>query len=189
MIFDSKRRQTAEAEAVTSAEEAYAGRSVAPDDVQVSPTGSRRHVDRTAERDEDAAIDRSIANARYADDDVGGTVVPRPAGRPMERTGIETDSRQRSDVDELEPLFSTEDADDFRRGWDALQIGFVDDPRQAVQSADELVDRVLRSLRENFAGERSRLKAQVAQVGPIPTEDLRVTLRRYRSFFHRLLAL
>jgi hypothetical protein len=84
---------------------------------------------------------------------------------------------------------STEDADGFRRGWDALQTGFVDDPRQAVQDADELVDRVLRSLRESLAAERSRLKAQVAQANPLPTEDLRMTLRRYRSFFHRLLSL
>jgi hypothetical protein len=37
------------------------------------------------------------------------------------------------------PIFLTEEAKDFRAQWDAIQVGFVDEPRQAVQQADSLV--------------------------------------------------
>ena len=58
-----------------------------------------------------------------------------------------------------------------------------------MHKADELVHQVLRSLSETFTGERSRLEAQVTQADSSSTEDLRVALRRYRSFLHRLLSL
>jgi len=192
MIFDSKRRQTreAEAEAVTLAEAPDVARSVAPDDVMTTtPVGASRLAERGAYREDNQATER-IADA-WADEPVAEGVVEPATDRAVDRTRMAIDDRVEAkpgDREDLEPLLSTEVADDFRRGWDAVQIGFVDDPRQAVHDADELVNRVLRSLSETFTGERSRVEAQVSQADPISTEDLRVAMRRYRSFLHRLLS-
>ncbi len=65
----------------------------------------------------------------------------------------------------------------------------MDDPRQAVRDGDELVARVMKSLAESFSNERSRLETQLKDGGEASTELLRVALRRYRSFFERLLTL
>jgi hypothetical protein len=191
MIFDSKRRQTreAEAEAVALAEAPHAAGSVAPDDVRTTPVAANRLADRGAYREDEPAAER-VADA-WADKPVAEGAVEPSADPAVEQTSIGIDERaeaKRSDRDDLEPLLPTDVAEDFRRGWDAVQIGFVDDPRQAVRNADELVNRVLRSLSETFTGERSRVEAQVAQADPISTEDLRVAMRRYRSFLHRLLS-
>ena len=100
---------------------------------------------------------------------------------------------QRVDADkrdeELAALFPTDAASDFRARWDAVQIGFVDDPARAVREADELVAQVMKSLADSFASERARFEGEVDQAGNASTETMRVALRRYRSFFQRLLAL
>ena len=87
------------------------------------------------------------------------------------------------------PLFPEEVASDFRSKWDHIQTGFVDEPRQAVQQADELVAQAIKRLAESFAQERSRLEGQWDRGDQVSTEDLRVSLQTYRSFFHRLLAM
>ena len=87
----------------------------------------------------------------------------------------------------LAPLFHADVAQGFRARWDTVQIGFVDDPRQAVQQADELVGQMMKSLAQSFADERRQLEAQRNETAS--TENLRVALQRYRSFFQRLLSL
>jgi hypothetical protein len=89
----------------------------------------------------------------------------------------------------LEPLFSADLANEYRGRWTAVQGSFVDDPREAVQRGDELVAQVMKSLAESFAHEREALESQLGGGGEASTEMLRVALRRYRSFFERLLAL
>ena len=86
------------------------------------------------------------------------------------------------------PLFSPEEAKDFRASWDAIQVGFVDEPRQAVQQADRLVAGAMKRLAEMFAAERAKLEGQWDRGDDVSTEDLRLGLRRYRSFFGRLLS-
>jgi hypothetical protein len=86
------------------------------------------------------------------------------------------------------PLFSSEEARNFRGQWDAIQVGFVDEPRQAVQQADSLVAAAMKRLTEMFAAERAKLEGQWDRGDDISTEDLRLALRRYRSFFARLLS-
>jgi hypothetical protein len=96
------------------------------------------------------------------------------------------------DEQQLAPLFERERADDMRMHWGNIQAGFVDDPRRAVQQADELVAQVMKDLAESFARQREQIEAEVnAGSGdqPASTENLRIALRRYRSFFERLLAL
>ena len=92
-------------------------------------------------------------------------------------------------VAEPVPLFSESEMKDFRSQWSNLQTGFVDEPRQTVEGADKLVAAVMQRLAEGFANERSGLEKQWESGDNVSTEDLRVALQRYRSFFDRLLKL
>jgi hypothetical protein len=89
---------------------------------------------------------------------------------------------------ETGPLFSGGEANELRSRWDAIQVGFVDEPRHAVELADNLVAGTMKRLAEIFADERSKLEGQWDQGENVSTEDLRLALRRYRSFFSRLLS-
>lgn len=84
-------------------------------------------------------------------------------------------------------LMATENEEAFRSRWASIQTGFVDEPSRAVKEADELVADVMTRLAEGFAHERSRLEEQWARQKEVSTEDLRIVLQRYRSFFDRLL--
>ncbi len=86
------------------------------------------------------------------------------------------------------PLFSPEEAKDFRARWDAIQASFVDEPRRVVEQADSLVAVAMKRLAEMFAAERAKLEGQWDRGDNVSTEDLRLALRRYRSFFGRLLS-
>jgi hypothetical protein len=121
------------------------------------------------------------------------TVIPtaqREVNRDQKEPVIENKNPDvRSEDEQLAPLFLPDVAKDFRSHWDAVQRSFVDDPRQAVRQADELVAQVMKGLAETFSNERAKLEAQVDQTDKASTENLRVALRRYRSFFERLLSL
>jgi hypothetical protein len=86
------------------------------------------------------------------------------------------------------PLFSPDEAKEFRVRWDTIQGGFVDEPRRAVEQADSLVAGAMKRLAEMFADERTKLEGQWDRNESVSTEDLRLALRRYRSFFGRLLS-
>jgi hypothetical protein len=90
--------------------------------------------------------------------------------------------------EQAEPLFSSEEAKDFRARWDAIQVSFVDEPRRVVEQADSLVAVAMKRLAEMFAAERTKLEGQWDRGDNVSTEDLRLALRRYRSFFGRLLS-
>ena len=77
--------------------------------------------------------------------------------------------------------------DTLRDQWDDVQAGFVDDPRSAVEQAQQLVADLVKELTQTFARERETLEGQWSEGGQADTETLRVSLQRYRSFFNRLL--
>lgn len=85
-------------------------------------------------------------------------------------------------------LVPEEDVMDFRARWEAIQQGFVDDPRSAVSDADALVGEVLQRLSTTFENQHQELERQWSDGEP-STEDLRGALQRYRDFFDRLLAI
>lgn len=91
--------------------------------------------------------------------------------------------------EESAPLFENEKAEAFRSRWLDIQTRFVDDPQDSVQDADELVAEVIKDVAETFAVERSYLEDQWKRGSEASTEDLRVSLTRYRSFFNRLLTM
>jgi hypothetical protein len=86
------------------------------------------------------------------------------------------------------PLFPSNELEDLRTRWKDIQTGFVDEPRKAVEQADGLVASAMKRLAEVFAQERSGLEQQWDRGDNVSTEDLRVALQRYRSFFDRLLS-
>jgi hypothetical protein len=87
------------------------------------------------------------------------------------------------------PLFQDTEAQDFRSRWDHIQIAFVDEPQQAVKDADNLVAETMKRLAEVFTDERKKLETQWGRGDDVSTENLRIALQRYRSFFNRLLAM
>jgi hypothetical protein len=89
---------------------------------------------------------------------------------------------------EATPLFTSDDAESLRSRWDGIQARFVDEPRDAVEKADALVGDVMQRLTDGFSAERSRLEREWDRGDRVSTEDLRVALKRYRSFFDRLLS-
>lgn len=85
------------------------------------------------------------------------------------------------------PLFNADETRLLREQWQHVQGSFVDEPKSAVQQADELVASTMKRLAAIFADERSRLESEWSKGDEVSTEDLRQALRRYRSFFDRLL--
>jgi hypothetical protein len=117
-------------------------------------------------------------------------VEPAQAGNAMiGNFGYATGRGGQALVDELNtPLFSDQESTEFFNKWDALQVSFIDEPRRAVEKADELVATATRRTAEVFAEERARLEQQWDRGDDVSTEDLRMAMKRYRSFFQRLMA-
>jgi hypothetical protein len=86
------------------------------------------------------------------------------------------------------PLLAATESESLRSRWTDIQAQFVDEPRRCVEQADSLVAELMKRLAEMFAGERSKLEQQWDRGDEVSTEDLRQALRRYRSFFERLLS-
>lgn len=107
---------------------------------------------------------------------------------PEPRDDAADRGRGRDETD-LSPLFSNDEERDFRTRWQEIQIGFVDEPRRSVEQADELIATLLHRLAESFSEQRNRLEQQWEKSDSASTEDLRLALRRYRSFFDRLLSI
>lgn len=115
--------------------------------------------------------------------DIGGDI-PGHNGAGMARSAGAAMAEDRS-----APLFGTEEGQHFRARWTEIQTAFVDEPRKAVEQADGLVAEAIKRLAEIFANERAKLEHEWDRGGDnVSTEDLRQALRRYRSFFDRLLS-
>jgi hypothetical protein len=92
-----------------------------------------------------------------------------------------------TDADGHAAIFPDNEVRDLRGRWDRAQSMFVDEPRKAVQDADALVAATVKRVAELFADERAKMEKQWDRGDDVSTEDLRQALRRYRSFFDRLL--
>ena len=131
-------------------------------------------------------IDEGLPTAELARDGIppkqtdGPKLVKAPEQETLDKAAV---------VSEPMPLFSESEMGDFRSQWNKIQTGFVDEPRRTVEDADKLVAAVMHRLAEGFANERSGLEKQWDSGDNVSTEDLRVALQHYRSFFDRLLKL
>jgi hypothetical protein len=131
-------------------------------------------------------IEEELPSSELASDDIpakqpeGPKLVKGQEPKPLDGAAA---------VPEPMPLFSEPEIVDFRSQWRKVQTAFVDEPRRTVEDADKLVAAVMQRLAEGFANERSGLEKQWESGDNVSTEDLRVALQRYRSFFDRLLKL
>lgn len=139
-------------------------------------TTGRRHADFGTGHDDTATVDGTDAGRTTAE--TAATGDGRVAAGVADEDG-ESGARER--------LVPAERADDYGSRWDALKGDFVDEPRRAVRQADELVGELLDELQRLFADQRRNLE-QGFDHDQASTEDLRLALRRYRSFFDRLLS-
>jgi hypothetical protein len=126
--------------------------------------------------------DSEEAAPRQTGDERARVDMPREAD-------IDTPREERADADKSRraALFHDEEARGFRSQWDAIQTGFVDEPRAAVEQADALVAQVVARVVQVFGEQRTTLERQWDRDRD-STEDLRVALTRYRAFFDRLLS-
>jgi hypothetical protein len=140
--------------------------------------------------------DLAASRARLS---LGGSMGSQAAGSQSEpvvvvsrnpaAAGTATAARMQKATDdpEMGPLLPADDVGKFRERWENVQAGFVDEPRRAVEQADHLVAETMHRLAETFAKEREDLERQWDRGGEVSTEDLRLALRRYRTFFGRLM--
>jgi hypothetical protein len=143
-------------------------------------------------------VERPVERA-VGDGPGAGVSHPGPVDRagiddgPVDRPGIKDSpadiARGRAaDTSQID-LFPDEELVGYRTQWESIQTGFVDRPRAAVEQADALVSQVVTRLTDVFTRERSALEKQWTKGDNVSTEELRIALTRYRSFFHRLLSI
>ncbi len=149
--------------------------------------GDRSDTDRDLDRDSDRDARFSAADdtATVDGSDTGRTTAEAAApGNGRAAAGVADEDGESGTRERLVPA---ERAEDYGSRWDALKGDFVDEPRRAVRQADELVGELLDELQRLFADQRHNLE-QGFDHDRASTEDLRLALRRYRSFFDRLLS-
>jgi len=146
-------------------------------DPQPPPPGSELRKSDEAARTQDGDTIGGDRPVLEAIDTSGITQAQHPAAttQPMNTSG-------------LDPLFRQDAAANFRARWDVVQRSFVDDPQQAVRAGDELVTQVIEALSQTFAEQRTEFEKDT-NPDQSSTETLRLALRRYRSFFERLLTI
>jgi hypothetical protein len=121
-------------------------------------------------------------------DEAGKQSAPRPERDEPSPAAPPDGNPNTTSMAEAVALLSIDEANDLRTRWTDVQTGFVDEPRQAVEQADRLVADTMQRLAQSFADERKQLERQWSGGRDVSTEDLRLALRRYRSFFDRLLS-
>lgn len=128
------------------------------------------------------------------------TAAPHPADVEDESTAVlDTDEERagtlpadaglkpgEATVDPIDNLWDDGKLSEFRDRWREAQLSFVDDPRQAVEQVRSVVDEAVDLVTGALAGQRDALNDW--QDGQ-DTEQLRMVLRRYRTFFDRVLDL
>jgi hypothetical protein len=115
------------------------------------------------------------------------SLAPAPTGDQPARPGQARPDQTKDETPA--PLFAADAAASFRSRWQDIQTSFIDEPSRAVEQADSLVAEIMQHLAKTFAAERAHLEEQGEHGKDISTEDLRMALRHYRSFFDRLLSI
>jgi len=83
-------------------------------------------------------------------------------------------------------IWIQDSAQDLRDRWREAQLRFVDDPQKAAGETRDLVDEAVEALTAALASHREQLNSWQANGD---TEQYRMVVQRYRTFFERLLTL
>ncbi|MFD5504874.1 hypothetical protein ACFWJS_35125 [Streptomyces sp. NPDC127061] len=153
----------------------------------------------TPQRDEGVPSTEDLTGARQGAGDKAPNLTGTPPEYPGEATTTDREGQEegggRASVgerreaepdEENEPLLGNEQ-EEFRARWQKIQGEFVDDPQNAVNAADQLVAETMQALATTFSEHKRGLEGQWQRGEEVATEDLRIALQRYRSFFNRLL--
>jgi hypothetical protein len=131
--------------------------------------------------------DATLTTADIAHPEIVRETLEAEVDRSNLPTGQSVSAPMKTTETSAGPLFPDDELHNFRAQWDQAQTSFVDEPRKAVEQADSLVANVVKRIAEQFSAERSQLEKQWDRGDNVSTEDLRQALKRYRSFFDRLL--
>ncbi|MFF4169542.1 hypothetical protein [Streptomyces sp. NPDC001744] len=166
---------------------AAAHRGTTPDTTGAGgPAAETRHGPVTAA--DDPAIDSPATDGPITDRPAVAEAAPSGDADRRSRDGRPPEGAGPAEDEDAPALFGLADEDAYRGRWREIQGRFVDDPREAVHSADALVADVMRALADVFADHKRTLEGQWSEGRDADTESLRLALREYRSFFHRLLS-
>jgi hypothetical protein len=164
-----------------------------------------QNMDRLASDSDSAAENTPVLATLVYETPTGGTITPT---HPLDDEVIEEAPMDQAVIDNQDSasetftpdapsnnlnagvsktLFDYEETELLRTKWSEIQGGFVDEPRQAVEQADALVNEVLEKITQLFANERGSLEDRWKQNNDVSTEDLRQALQGYHAFFDRLL--
>ncbi|MFD8706736.1 hypothetical protein ACFV1W_29740 [Kitasatospora sp. NPDC059648] len=215
MHFDDKGRMTTEKSAATEEEQrtgADRGDTAVFGSEEQEGTEAREEGQRavypgeaTGDADTSDTSDRSDTSGTTSTADIAGTTGTTEApgttgttgsGGGPDEAGDRTTRAEEGEVPDQsdegrsadrEPLLPAAETQELRERWQQVQTDFVDDPRQAVHTADALVADLMQRLAASFAERRSSLEGQWNRGDEVETEELRVALQQYRTFFNRLL--
>jgi len=112
-----------------------------------------------------------------------------PVENQPESRVVSMESRRAARAETEESLISSRQTEDLRARWTVIQASFVDEPRKAVQEADALLSAAIKQIEESFTDQTGQLEKQWSEGSEASTEDLRLALQRYRTFFDRLLSI
>jgi hypothetical protein len=180
-----------------------------PDDLQ--QLESDITTERDLDADEDVETETSVEPERSVDEEIEGETDRQAKfngdGQADTDDGSAADQEQQPDIaanvesethDEANqdgpppataitgrPFLS--DGGVFEERWNTIQISFVDDPRQAVQGADQLVTEAMDDLAKILVSQRKMLQAGWRDSEDVDTEQLRHVLQHYRTFLLGLL--
>ena len=152
----------------------------APEEVVTNGGNSVAADGKSEEQRPGSEAEAPSPSAERSSQPIGTTAQLQPEnGRPGGNEGVGSGSSQ--------PIAFVSDPEGLQRKWDSVQVGFVDDPRNAVREADALVSATIEELAVGFNDQRSRLEAAWDRGSDASTDDLRGAFRTYRDFFERLL--
>ena len=177
----------------------------APDDA--TETDDTAEPDDTPEPDDMAEPETTVPTAPVLGPDDGFTAEadgppyagPATPADPAPANGDPTWARPLTTAADLdEPLLG--DADGFRLRWQRAQAGFIDDPREAVGDAADLIEQTAQALVGALRQRQRELRVQwergladdtaladgAATVPGADTEHLRLMMQRYRALFNQL---
>jgi hypothetical protein len=158
-----------------------------------TPTAERETQDMRDAMDAETGPETTAPTsaAQLSTADIAGADRPRSDTAPAVRAAPADATAQTAAAaeDDQVALFDPAMARGYQERWQDIQVKFVDAPRDAVEKADALVAEVMQQLAKSFARERKDLEGRWSGGEGSSTEELRQAIRRYRSFFNRLLAI
>jgi hypothetical protein len=152
-----------------------------------------REAEREPDRERESERERDEGAGAAAEQQATGNLATPPGAAPQEERDRERETAApathgdgRGAPPGQQPAAEVLPASDrpgYRERWDALQAGFIDDPRAAAQQADALIGEVL----QRFTERHQALRGRIGESGEgSDTESMRLVLREYRVIFTSL---